>query len=126
MMFSQKDLVVMDMEDDVGIIKRAVGKGQKAGLVLEDFELITLQEDTPFGFEVAIKDIEEGEEIINFGQAIGIASVVITGGEIWEEGTNREQAILWLSAARWYGGYKKSCIDTSGATADESDREDDP
>ena len=63
MMFSQKDLVVMDMEDNVGIIKRAVGKGQKAGLVLEDFELITLQEDTRLDSRSRSRVLRKGKRL---------------------------------------------------------------
>ena len=73
----------MDENDNVGIIKQEVSKGQKIGPVRKgDDELITLKEDIPFGFKVAIKDIQKGDEIIKFGEAIGVASVAITKGEL--------------------------------------------
>lgn len=82
-MFSQKELVVMDENDNVGIIKQPVNRGQRVGPVKKsDDELITVKEDIPFGFKIAIRDIRQGERIMKFGEAIGIACVPITKGEM--------------------------------------------
>ncbi len=82
-MFSQKEFVIMDENDNVGIIKQAVSKGQKIGPIGEGGEeVVELKEDIPFGFKVAIRDIDKGEDILKFGEAIGIASVPIAKGEM--------------------------------------------
>ena len=82
-MFSQKEFVVMDENDNVAIIKQAVSKEQKIGPIREGGdEVIALREDIPFGFKIALRDIEKGEEIVKFGEAIGIASVPIAKGEM--------------------------------------------
>ena len=82
-MFSQQELVVMDENDNVGIIKQAVSKGQKIGPISKGSdELITLKEDIPFGFKVALRDIQKGEIILKFSHAIGVASAAIAKGEM--------------------------------------------
>lgn len=82
-MFMREELVVMDEGDNVGIMKKPANAGQKVGPVSQDDdELITLKDDIPFGFKVAIRDIQKGDKIIKFGEAIGIASVAITKGEM--------------------------------------------
>ena len=82
-MFSQKAFVVMDENDNVGIIKQPVSKGQRIGPIREGGEeVIELKEDIPFGFKIALRDIQKGEEIIKFGHAIGVASVPIGRGEM--------------------------------------------
>ena len=82
-MYSQKEFVIMDENDNVGIIKQAASKGQKIGPIREGGEeVIELKEDIPFGFKIAVRDIQKGEEILKFGHAIGIASVPIGKGEM--------------------------------------------
>lgn len=82
-MYSQKEFVIMDENDNVGIIKEAVSKGQKIGPIRKGGEeVIELKEDIPFGFKVAVRNIRKGEEILKFGHAIGVASVSIGKGEM--------------------------------------------
>jgi len=82
-MFSRKEFVVMDENDNVGIVKQPVDKGQKLGPIGENSaEYVTLREDIPFGFKFALKDIKEGDEIIKFNEAIGLATVAIAKGEL--------------------------------------------
>ena len=50
-MHSQKELVIMDEKDNVGIIKQDVAKGKKISIKSPAFEdVIDVQEDIPFGF----------------------------------------------------------------------------
>jgi altronate dehydratase small subunit len=82
-MHSQKELVIMDENDNVGIIKKAVGKGQKIDIKGTPFEgIIEVKEDIPFGFKVAIRNIKKDEKILKFNEAIGVASVAIEKGEM--------------------------------------------
>ena len=82
-MHSQKELIIMDLEDNIGFIKQEVFKGQKINIQCEAIEdSIEVKEDIPFGFKIALKNINQGEKIHKFGEAIGIASVPITKGEM--------------------------------------------
>ena len=82
-MHSQKELLIMDMNDNIGIIKQEVSKGQKITIQnpeLNDF--IEVKEDIPFGFKIAIKEINQKDIIYKYGEAIGMASSPISKGEM--------------------------------------------
>lgn len=82
-MHSQKELVIMDENDNVGIIKQAIRKGRKIDIKGAQLEgVIEIKEDIPFGFKVAIRNIQKDEKILKFGEAIGVASVAIEKGEM--------------------------------------------
>jgi len=82
-MHSQKELVIMDENDNVGIIKQAIRKGRKIDIKGTQLEgVIEIKEDIPFGFKVAIRNIQKDEKILKFGEAIGVASVAIEKGEM--------------------------------------------
>ena len=82
-MHSQKELIIMDLEDNIGFIKQEVSKGQKINIQCQEIEgLIDAKEDIPFGFKIALKNINQGERIYKFGEAIGIARVPIAKGEM--------------------------------------------
>jgi altronate dehydratase len=42
---------------------------------------VTILQDTPFGHKIAIKNIEEGEDIIKYGVKIGVSNQKIMKGE---------------------------------------------
>ena len=82
-MHSQKELIILDFEDNIGFIKQEVSKGQKINIQCQEFEdTIEVKEDIPFGFKIALKNISQGDKIYKFNEAIGIASVPITKGEM--------------------------------------------
>jgi len=82
-MHSQKELIIMNVEDNIGIIKQEISKGQKINIQSPEIEdLIEAKEDIHFGFKIALRDINQGERIYKFGEAIGIASVPIAKGEM--------------------------------------------
>jgi altronate dehydratase small subunit len=82
-MYSQKELLIMNERDNVGIIKQDVLKGQKIRMqCLETEDLIEVKQDIPFGFKIALRDIDRQERIYKFGEAIGCASIPITKGEM--------------------------------------------
>ena len=82
-MHSQKELIIMDLEDNIGFIKQEVSKGQKINIQCQEMEdSIDAKEDIPFGFKIALRNINQGEKIYKFGEAIGIASVPIAKGEM--------------------------------------------
>ena len=82
-MHSQKELLIMDMNDNIGIIKQAVSKGQQITIQNPELDdLIEVKEDIPFGFKIAIKDINQEDIIYKFGEPIGMASALISKGEM--------------------------------------------
>ena len=82
-MHSQKELLIMDMNDNIGIIKQEVSKGQKILIRNSELDvLIEAKEDIPFGFKIAIKDINQKDIIYKYGEAIGMASAPISKGDM--------------------------------------------
>ena len=82
-MHSQKELLIMDLNDNIGIIKQEVSKGQKIEIQNPDLkDLIEAKEDIPFGFKIAIKEINQKDIIYKYGEAIGVASAPISKGEM--------------------------------------------
>jgi len=80
-MYSQKELVVMSVKDNVGIIKEAMKKGRE--ILIADGEsenMINVREDIPFGFKIAIQDIKRNDIVYKYGEPIGIASMDIKKG----------------------------------------------
>jgi len=47
----------------------------------EGYQEITVLDDVPFGHKVAVKDIDAGEKIVKYNEAIGRASRAIKRGE---------------------------------------------
>jgi altronate dehydratase small subunit len=82
-MHSQKELLIMSPEDNIGVIKLDITKGHEIHIRSENLEdRIKVLEDIPFGFKIAIKDISKSETILKFGHAIGVASTPIAKGEL--------------------------------------------
>ena len=82
-MHSQKELLIMDLRDNIGIIKQEVSKGQKIEIQNPDLEdVIEVKEDIPFGFKIAIKEIDRKDVIYKYGEPIGVASLSISKGEM--------------------------------------------
>ena len=69
--------------DNIGIIKERVLKGQR--ITIDDGRsenVIEVQEEIPFGFKIAIKDIKRGDTVYKYGEPIGTASLEIKKGEM--------------------------------------------
>ncbi len=63
-MHSQKELIIMDLEDNIGFIKQDVSKGQRINIQCQEMEdHIDAKEDIPFGFKIALRNINQGEKI---------------------------------------------------------------
>jgi (2R)-sulfolactate sulfo-lyase subunit alpha len=69
--------------DLVGVAVRDLGPGVAAGGYLNDLGTITvrLTEPVPLGHKLALADIAAGQEIIEYGQPVGIATRDIRRGE---------------------------------------------
>ena len=59
-----------------------VAKGDAAGYsTAENEQIVTAVDDIPFGFKIALRDIAAGEDILKYGEVIGVASCDIRLGE---------------------------------------------
>ena len=75
LMLSAKDNVATVLED----IEAGTGVPVRLGREVRNVKAL---ERIPFGFKIAIVDIDKGIEVVKYGEAIGIASVAINEGEM--------------------------------------------
>ena len=74
--------VVIDRKDNVATALRQLEQGTSIQVEIGDRALdITLSQTVPFGHKFALKDIEQGEPIIKYGEAIGLAAITIKKGQ---------------------------------------------
>ena len=83
--------------DDVAVAVRDADPGQAAGVYLESGAgfVIPLRAAVPLGHKVALRDLAEGEQVIEYGVPIGLASCPIAAGD--------HVHIHNLRSARWRG-----------------------
>jgi (2R)-sulfolactate sulfo-lyase subunit alpha len=78
------DFLVHDEHDDVGVVVvEHVESGQAlSGWSMETDETleITTLESIPLGHKIALKDISQGDDVIEYGEVIGRASADIARG----------------------------------------------
>lgn len=79
-------IFVHDEEDDVGVAVTDLQEGNKAkAKVLKSEELVekevTPKDEIPLTHKIALVDMEEGHEVIEYGEVIGRTSQKISAGE---------------------------------------------
>jgi len=78
----QKKAILIDKKDSVATALCQLEKGDSVELGIEDLAInIVLLQDIPFGHKFALKDIQQGEPVIKYGEAIGLATKPIRQGE---------------------------------------------
>lgn len=78
----QKKAILIDKKDNVATALCQLEKGDSVEVGIDDYTLdTTLLQDIPFGHKYAVKDIRQGETIIKYGEAIGLATKQIQQGE---------------------------------------------
>ena len=78
----QKKAILIDKRDSVATALCQLEKGDSVRVGIADFALdIVLLQDIPFGHKFALKDIQQGEHVIKYGEAIGLATKPIRQGE---------------------------------------------
>lgn len=70
--------IVLHEHDNVATALQDMMKGTQ--LTLEGGTAITCVEDIPFGYKVALCDIDAGNVVIKYGVPIGMATKAIPGG----------------------------------------------
>jgi len=72
-------ILVIHPSDNVGVALFTLKVGE---LINNPDATIEIKNDIPYGFKVALKDIEKGQPVIKYGEIIGISSHNIQRGEI--------------------------------------------
>jgi altronate dehydratase small subunit len=73
----------LHLKDNVGILMKNAQKNAKACVnTASGEETITILEDIPFGFKIALDDISKGSLVYKYGNAIGRALININKGEM--------------------------------------------
>ena len=76
-----KAIIVLNSTDNVGNAMEDIAKGDAAGYSATNGNPpVTAVDDIPFGFKVALRDIAAGEDILKYGEVIGVASCDIHAG----------------------------------------------
>ncbi len=76
--------IQLDEGDNVATVTSEVSKGEQVEVISPVGSLLIRaenKEDVPFGHKIALKPLAKGEEIIKYGEVIGVASVGIKVGE---------------------------------------------
>jgi altronate dehydratase small subunit len=78
----QEKAILIDKKDNVATALRQLEKGDSVPVGVEDRSVsIVLSQDIPFGHKFALTDIQQGEAVIKYGEAIGLATKQIRQGE---------------------------------------------
>lgn len=75
---NKNDLIIINDSDIVAVALRHIKAGENCKV---DSISLTANQDIPFGHKIALRDIEEGEDIIKYGQPIGHATSSIKKGD---------------------------------------------
>ncbi|UCD44332.1 MAG: UxaA family hydrolase [Candidatus Bathyarchaeota archaeon] len=92
----------MDERDNVATVTGDAGEGDAVEVLSPDGGVLmkpALLETVRFGHKISLKALEQGEEIIKYGEVIGIASESIGTGS-WVHTHNVESARVPTSANR--------------------------
>jgi (2R)-sulfolactate sulfo-lyase subunit alpha len=75
--------LVHHVGDHVGVAVRDLSAGEARGETLDDQSTVevTVTEDVQLGHKVALQDLTAGEDVIEYGLRIGIASADISKGQ---------------------------------------------
>ena len=95
-----KKALQIDGKDNVATATSDIGEGEVVEVLSPDGEVIgrpEASEPVPFGHKIALVDLGRGEEVIKYGEVIGVASKEITAGE-WVHTRNVESATVPTSA----------------------------
>ncbi len=69
--------------DDVAVAVQDVAPGEGAAVYMDSDRAVTIRalEAIPLGHKVALVDLEEGDEVIEYGMRIGVARQPIQAGQ---------------------------------------------
>ncbi len=92
---SRVDLLVHADGDQVAIAVGTVepGPANVAWLDSANREIVGAIEEIPFGHKMALVDISEGDEVIEYGVKIGVAQIPVKRGELVH--THNLRSVKW-------------------------------
>lgn len=76
-------ILMHEAHDDVGVAVRDLEAGSEVGAVTlegQDVAVVTLVNDVPLGHKVALHDIDQDQQVIEYGSPIGRATAAIAKG----------------------------------------------
>jgi (2R)-sulfolactate sulfo-lyase subunit alpha len=79
----KKGILLHEASDDVGVAAMDIKAGEEVQAVTLEGNLVTpvkVIEDVPLGHKVAMRDMENGKHILEYGRAIGFAIQAIRLG----------------------------------------------
>ncbi len=91
-----KKAIQLDDKDNVATVTDDVSKGEQVEVLSPMGEVILDAkpvEDIMFGHKLALRELSKGEEIVKYGEVIGVASKPISVGE-WVHTHNAESGRL--------------------------------
>ena len=78
----QQKAILIDKKDNVATALRELEEGKTIEVGVEDHTVnIVLSQNIPFGHKFSLKDIEQGDAVIKYGETIGLATKQIRQGE---------------------------------------------
>ena len=81
-MAGKTKLIVINGKDNVATALEQLKAGSIASVTVQGHtEKIKLLSDVPMGHKLALRDIEEGEAVIKYGEPIGQSTAKISRGE---------------------------------------------
>jgi altronate dehydratase small subunit len=77
-----RNAIKLDPGDNVASALAPLARGQIAAVQChsDPVEQVTLIDDVPFGFKLAVRDIRQGENILKYGMVMGVATCDIKAG----------------------------------------------
>jgi altronate dehydratase small subunit len=73
----------LNSKDNVAVALQTLNAGDIASIILEDniVSEIKTQKEILFGHKVAVNQIESGQEVLKYGEVIGVATCSINKGD---------------------------------------------
>ena len=100
-----KKAIQIDDRDNVATVTSDVGEGEAVEVLSPEGEVVVRPEvagDVPFGHKIALRSLGEGDELVKYGEVIGVASEDIGLGA-WVHTHNVESARVPTSKLGEYG-----------------------
>jgi len=92
--------IQIDERDNVATVTSDVGAGDVVEVLSPDGEVLMrpqMTEEVSFGHKIALKSLGKGDEVVKYGEVIGVASSSIGVG-VWVHTHNVESATVPTSA----------------------------
>ena len=91
-----KKAIQLDTRDNVATVTDDVAKGEPVEVISPDGEVIlkaTPLEPIPLGHKLALRQFKRGEEVVKYGEVLGVTSTAIKTGQ-WVHTHNLESGRL--------------------------------